>query len=304
MGTINILISILAALVIFLFSLKGFSKEIQDIGANALRNKLINWTQNKWLAFFSGIFITSIIQSSSAVSSIIVALVDSNLIAFSNSIPILIGSNVGTTFTAWLIAFKIENLGSVLIIVGTLISSIPHRMQIIGKSIFYLGLILFSLQLIHFAIKPLKELELFIYILSLAKNVYFGILIGATLTTILQSSSVVTGLAIVLASQGMLNLEGAIAIAIGANIGTTSTALIASFRLNKLAQKTAKVNAFFNIIGVLLFLPLFTFFTEIISNIQIALEYQIALAHMFFNITTALFFMLFLNKINKYFHKL
>jgi len=304
MGTINILISILAALVIFLFSLKGFSKEIQDIGANALRNKLTNWTQNKWLAFFSGIFITSIIQSSSAVSSIIVALVDSNLIAFSNSIPILIGSNVGTTFTAWLIAFKIENLGSVLIIVGTLISSIPHRMQIIGKSIFYLGLILFSLQLIHFAIKPLKELELFIYILSLAKNVYFGILIGATLTTILQSSSVVTGLAIVLASQGMLNLEGAIAIAIGANIGTTSTALIASFRLNKLAQKTAKVNAFFNIIGVLLFLPLFTFFTEIISNIQIALEYQIALAHMFFNITTALFFMLFLNKINKYFHKL
>lgn len=304
MGTLNLLISILATLVIFLFSLKGFSREIQEIGAITLKNKLSNWTHNKWFAFLTGIFITSIIQSSSSVSSIVVALVDSNLIAFANSIPILVGSNVGTTFTAWLIAFKIENLGSVLIIFGTLISAIPHRMQIIGKSIFYLGLILFSLQLIHFAIKPLKELELFIDILSLAKNVYFGVLIGTILTTILQSSSVVTGLAIVLASQEMLSLEGAIAIAIGANIGTTSTALIASFRLNKLAQKTAKVNAFFNIIGVLLFLPFFSIFTEMITLIHISLEYKIALAHMIFNITTALFFMLFLNKIHFYFNKL
>ncbi|MFY7787165.1 MAG: Na/Pi symporter, partial [Thermoflexibacteraceae bacterium] len=184
----------MATIVLFLFSLKGFSKELQAVGADTLNHWLGHITQNRLRGFLFGALITAVIQSSSAVSSITVALVDAQVITFFNSLSVLIGANVGTTFTAWLVAFKLDNLGSILIVAGTLMSAIPYRVNLAGKSIFYLGLILFSLQLISTTLKPMSQHEGFLYALSLADNIFIGILLGTLVTAVLQSSSVVTGL--------------------------------------------------------------------------------------------------------------
>ncbi|WP_041264037.1 Na/Pi symporter [Bernardetia litoralis] len=157
MGIFNTLITVVAAITLFLFSLRGFSKELQELGADNLNIWLAKITKNRLSGFLLGAVITAIIQSSSAVSSIIVALVDSSVISFYNSLSILIGANLGTTFTAWLIAFKLDNLGSILLILGSVISIIPLKVRLVGKSIFYLGLILFSLQQISTTLKPLSN---------------------------------------------------------------------------------------------------------------------------------------------------
>lgn len=294
------IISIFAAIVLFLFSLQGFSKELQEVGSDKLKSWLSRVTQNKYKGFVVGVFTTAIIQSSSAVSSIVVALIDSGIITFSNSIGVLIGTNVGTTFTAWLVAFKIKNLGSILIVVGTLLSAIPHRMRLIGKSVFYLGLILFALDLINLTLSPLKEAPIFVEILSYSDVLLLGLLAGAIVTALVQSSSVVTGLVIILASQGLIGLLGAITVLLGSNIGTTSTALLASLKMSIHARKAAKANFYFNLIGVLLFLPFLHPFKNLVFQISLPLTYQIAIAHLLFNTIIALLFLFF----SKWFLKL
>jgi phosphate:Na+ symporter len=255
MAIFNTIISILAAIILFLFSLGGFSRELQEVGADRRRLWLSKVTQNRFGGFFLGIILTALIQSSSAVTSITVSLVDAEVISFANSLAVLIGSNLGTTFTAWLVAFKLENLGSWLLVLGTLLSLVPFRIKLIGKSIFYLGLILFSLQEINSSLKPLSQNPEVIFWLSKVDNLFLGILIGAVLTALLQSSSVTTGLTIILASQEMLSLPAAFAIVVGCNIGTTSTALLASISLSKSAKRTATANLIFNFAGLLFFVP-------------------------------------------------
>jgi phosphate:Na+ symporter len=299
----NLIISVTAAIVLFLHSLKSFAVELRTFGADYISKWLGRITQNRYYAYFFGILITAVIQSSSAVSSIIVALVDSGIITFTNSLPILLGSNVGTTFTAWLVAFKVDNLGSILIILGTLLSILPYKIHLFGKSVFYLGLILFSLSLINTALKPLSQDENMLTIFKYADNLWLGLLIGIVITTIVQSSSVVTGLVIILSQQGLLNLEGALAIIIGSNIGTTSTALIASVGMSVNAKKTARANMLFNFVGAVVYIPLFAVFVDIIAGITVTLTFKIAIAHLIFNFTLSLLFLFSFRFIAKWLFK-
>lgn len=284
MTTFNTIIAIVAAISLFLFSLGGFSKELQTLGAEKLKVWLAKVTANRFGAFLLGASLTAIIQSSSAVTSITVALVDAGVIQFFNSLGVLVGSNLGTTFTAWLVAFKLDNLGSWLIVAGTVAGFLPTKIHLFGKSIFYLGLILFSLQLINNALKPISAEPEIIELLSKADFIPFGILAGMIVTAVVQSSSVTTGLTIILASQGLLNIEGAIAIVLGSNLGTTSTALLASASLSKSAKNTAVANFVFNFLGLVMFLPFIGVFTKLISSLNLDISFQVATGHLFFNL--------------------
>ncbi|HMP28676.1 MAG TPA: Na/Pi symporter [Saprospiraceae bacterium] len=293
--TFNLIISVTAAIVLFLYSLRSFSVELKEFGSDYIAQWLGRITKNRVNGYLFGILITAIIQSSSAVSSIVVALVDSGVLTFFNSLPILLGSNVGTTFTAWLVAFKIENLGSILIVLGTILSTLPYKIHLIGKSVFYLGLILFSLLLISNALKPMSQDPDLVKIFTYANNLWNGIMIGMVVTAIVQSSSVVTGLVIILSQQGLISLEGALAIIIGSNIGTSSTALLASVKMSNYAKKAAKANAFFNFIGVVIFIPFFSIFVKFVAQIEVILPYKIAIAHLVFNVFVSLLFLSTLN---------
>ncbi|MCW5908073.1 MAG: Na/Pi cotransporter family protein [Chitinophagales bacterium] len=287
MTLFNTIIAIAATVSLFIFSLKGFSKELQHLGAERLKKWLSRITANRMFGFLLGALLTALIQSSSAVTSITVGLVDSGIISFFNSLSVLVGANLGTTFTAWLVAFKLDNLGSILLVIAMVVSFIPGKIHLIGKSFFYLGLLLFSLQQINIVLKPLSGDADVIKWMAQADFIPVGVLAGTIVTAVLQSSSVTTGLSIVLVSQGVLSVQGAIAVVVGCNLGTTTTAIIASLSLSKTAKSVAVANVLLNLAGLLVFLPFIKPLTTFIQGLESETTYQVATAHLVFNLIVA-----------------
>jgi phosphate:Na+ symporter len=287
MNVLESVVAILATVALFVFSLKGFSGELQAWGTSRLKLWLSKVTKTRMGGILFGITMTALVQSSSAVTSITTALVDAGVISFSQSLSVLVGSNLGTTFTAWIVAFNFTGIGAFLLILGTLIGWLPFRIHLAGKSIFYLGLILFSLTLISNSLTPIKDSPFMLQVLVYSEIWWAGILVGMVLTALIQSSSAVTGLAIVLAAQQILPFSAALYLIVGCNVGTTSTAILASFRLNNVAKRTALANLAFNVLGVLVFLPFLPFLNAKIQELSISVGAQVALAHLLFNLLVA-----------------
>lgn len=288
MSLLQTLIAVFATIALFLHGLNGFSKEVKDVGSEYFKTLLKKITNNRFGGFAFGILLTAIIQSSSAVSSITVALVDACVIPFANSLAVMLGANVGTTSTAWLVTLKVGQIAPVFIVLGTIIGMIPARIQTAGKSIFYFGLILFSLELISHALDPISSDPRIADILKYADTRILGVLAGVVVTALVQSSSVITGLSIILAQQGVLSTEGAIAIIIGSNVGTTSTALIASLAMQASAKLAARANFLFNLFGVIVCYPFIGGFDNLAAYLTDDVGFQVAFAHLFFNIVISI----------------
>lgn len=295
MENFNTIILIISAIALFIYGLQSFSKEIENFGTEKLQKWIQKITRIPLGGFLLGGGITAIIQSSTLVSSLTVSLIDTGIISFRESLLILLGTNVGTTSTAWIVTFQSQMLGPIFIVLGTVISMIPRKIATAGKSIFYFGFIFFSLSMISIVMEPIKSDPLLIEILSKASNPILGILYGIVITIIIQSSSVVVGLVIVLISQGVISLEAAIPIVVGANIGTTSTALIVSLKMSTLSRLTAFASSSFNVIGVVALLPFFPLLEKTVERITSTPEMQLALAFTIANTFTSVFFLIFLN---------
>lgn len=289
------IIIIIAAITLFVHGLQSFSKEIEHLGIDRLSKWIGKITTFPLGGFFLGGIFTSIIQSSTLVSSLTVSLVNSGVITFRDSILILLGTNVGTTSTAWIVSMESSFLGPFFIVLGTLISMIPTKIAVAGKSIFYFGFIFFSLSFISQAMEPLKNDPLLIEILSKASNPLLGIVYGIIITIIIQSSSVVVGLVIVLLSQGTIDIQSAIPIVIGANIGTTSTALLISLKLSSMSKLVALSASTFNLIGVAIMLPFFGLLEQIATSFSTEPSLQVAIAFTISNTFTSVFFLLLIN---------
>ncbi|NGF57389.1 Na/Pi cotransporter family protein [Parapedobacter sp. SGR-10] len=294
MENIETLIVIVSAITLFIYGLQSFSREIENFGEERLSKwigKLTKWSVG---SFALGAVVTGIIQSSTFVSSLTVSLVNSGVISFRDSLLILLGTNVGTTSTAWIVSIQSSFLGPFIIVLGTLISMIPGRVAVAGKSIFYFGFIFFALSLISDAMQPIKDDPILVEVLSKASNPLLGILYGIIITVIIQSSSVVVGLVIVLISQGTIDLSIAIPIVVGANIGTTSTALLVSFKMTPISRLVALSASLFNVIGVLLMFPFFDILEHIAINFSEIPSLQVAMAFTISNTFTSIFFFVFL----------
>jgi Na/Pi-cotransporter len=221
-SNLRILFAAISAIVLFLYGLEAFSREIQAVGRGTLRRSLGRLTDSRWRGVVLGIVATAIIQSSSAITSLTVALVDAGVITLRSSLGVLLGANIGTTSTAWLVSLKLTGIGPFFIVLGTVLSAIPIRLKMLGKAAFYFGFIFFSLDLVSLTLKPLAQSPLFAEILSRSSTPLTGVLAGMVLTAIVQSSSITTGLCILLVQQTILPATAAIFIVIGANIGTHS----------------------------------------------------------------------------------
>lgn len=288
------LLLLLTYIVLFLYGLKAFSKEIQELGAERMQQWLGRFTRKRWQAFGLGAVFTAVIQSSSAVSAMTVALVDAGAFSFASSLGVLLGANVGTTATAWLVSLKLTQIGPVFIVMGTLVSMLPHRIHLMGKTMFYFGFILFTLQLLSDTLKPLQENPQVVQWLQNAENPLWAVLVGMLLTVAVQSSSVVSGLAIILVQTNLVELPQAVGLIIGSNVGTTSTAFLASAGLNEAARLTALANFIFNLSGTLIFLPLIGLLSSLVRQLTPDPSFQVAFAHLIFNLSVALLFMSFL----------
>lgn len=291
MSDLQVAFAIISAIVLFLYALKSFSREIQDTGGAALRAYLKRVTSSRWKGFVLGAIATAVVQSSSAVTALAVALVDASVLTFRASLGILLGANVGTTATAWLVSFKLTGIGPIFIVLGAATSAVAGRFRILGQPVFYFGLIFFTLDLLSAALQPLRERPAVMQLLAYARQPHAGAGLGLLLTAVVQSSSVTTGLVILMVQQGMLPPEAAIPVVIGANIGTTSTGLIASVNMAPVARATAIANLLFNAIGVAIFLPTITIFSRAITARAASADAAVAWAHLIFNLAIALLFL-------------
>lgn len=292
MEILHVLMASVTAVILFVFGLENFSKEVERISGEKFRRTLAGATRLPIFGVAIGALVTALIQSSSATSVIAIGLVNAGVLSFKSSVGIIFGANVGTTVTAQLVAFKLTAFAPVIIIAGFALSLIRSRYAVFGRAIFYFGFVFFSLNLISSSLAPLRNNEAFVALLTQPQNPMLALLVGCFFTALVQSSSVTTGLAIIFTQQGLLGLENAVPLIMGANIGTTATALVAMFNMDIAAKKTAMAHFFFNVGGVLLFLPVLLLFGHRLTDWDIPPAIALANVHLVFNLGSSLFFLL------------
>ncbi len=292
----TIFASAIAIVIVFLFAIEKFSKQIQNLEGNKFKFYIKKFTDTPLNGTLIGAGITSILQSSTAVSVLLVSMTSAGVIHLSNSLAVIIGTNIGTTITSQLIAFKILSIAPYILILGFLMMKIKSNIQKFGKSIFYFGLIFSCLYIISFITSSIKDAPFILNLLSHTNNLFLAILFGFIISNILQSSSITIGIVIILASQGALNIEQSIGLLFGTNIGTTTTAIIASLATNKEGKRVAVGHLLFNLIGVMIFVPFISIYTVFITSLSEITAVQVAYAHLFFNIINAIIFLIFFSK--------
>ncbi len=296
--------AIIPAIILFIYGIDNFSKEMQKaIGSQF--NVLLKWlTKSKIRAVVFGATITALIQASAATTIIAIGLVNSGSITFAQSLGIIFGANIGTTVTSQLVAFNLMQFSPILIIIGFFLSLIKSKYKVFGKPIFYFGLVMFALNLISIAIIPLKTDPTLLLLISKTSIIPLGIMIGFLVTNLFQSSSVTTGLVVILAQNGMLGLPEALPILFGANIGTTVLPGLVSVRMDSFAKRVALAHFLFKFIGVLICIPLIGVIIIVVESIGGNSAQQVANAHLIFKVFTTIILLIFINKFQKLIEKL
>ena len=283
----------------FWLGLEISKRNLKKLTGNKFKNYFYRLKNNLYLCLISGILFTAIIQSSSAVSIILIGLIEAKLIDLKSALLIMMGANIGTTVTVQIISFPILSFYPVLIISGITLIILGYNcnyLNKIGKIFMAFGLVFFGLNLMtSFFNDPHIKNFFYEMLATYGQNKYYGIIIGVLSTSILQSSSAVTGITVSLSYNNIISLPGAVAIAMGSNIGTCITGFLASFNAGITSKNLAKRHFTFNIIGVLIFIPFFNLFIELISLSSSVLTRQIANAHTFFNLFNVIFLLPFLN---------
>ena len=295
----ELLFAIVPGLILFLYGIENFSKEIISSVGERFRETLGKLTKDRWRGALFGALLTATVQSSAATTVIAVSLVNAGTIAFSQSLGVIIGANIGTTITAQLVAFKLTAFGPVFILAGFVWGLIGGRYKFVGKPIFYFGLVFFGLQLISGSLDPIRDDPQLLSLLANLDNFFIALLVGVLFTTAVQSSSVTSGLMVVLASSGLLTLEQAIPVLLGANIGSTTTTLFASAKMDLWARRAAVAHLLFNVGGVLIFIPLAGVLADIALDLGGNVGQQVANAHLIFNVITAIIFLVVIRQFQK-----
>jgi phosphate:Na+ symporter len=302
-ATFDLWAGLIGGLALFLFGMDVMTLALKSAAGDYMKDLLSRLTRNRFVAVGTGAFITAIIQSSSVTTVILVGFISAGLMSMSQSVAVIMGANIGTTITAQVLAFKVTSLALPIIAAGFVVSfsAKRHELRQVGMGILGLGLVFFGMSVMSDGLNPLRSYEPFVQFMTGMSSPWLAVLVGAMFTAIVQSSSATTGILIVMASQGLIALEPAIAIALGANIGTCVTAGFAAIGKPIEAVRAAVVHTLFNITGVLIwiaFIPQLAQLAAWISPVahglsgldRVAAETprQIANVHTFFNIANTL----------------
>ncbi|MDP2690889.1 MAG: Na/Pi cotransporter family protein [bacterium] len=293
------LIAVLTGLILFLYGIENFTKEIQSLARVRFREMLVKATRNRFSGTLLGTLITALIQSSTATTVITVGLVSAGLISFGQSLGVIVGANIGTTITAQLVAYKLTAYAPAFMIIGFLISLLGKSLKYVGKGIFYFGLLFFGLDLVSSAIVPIQQDPRILSWFAQLSNPLIALCAGLLFTAIVQSSTMTTGIVVILAGSNLITLPHAISLLLGANIGTTITTILASLQLGLYARRAAVAHTIFNLFGAIILLPLIGPFSSYIQGLGGSLPQQVANAHTIFNVAVAIVFLLFLPKFER-----
>lgn len=283
----GIVLSLLGGLVLFLFSLNYLSDNLQKISGSRLQHYIDKYTSNIWWGLLAGTLLTILLDSSSAVIIVVIALIKAGKLPFRQAMGLVLGANIGTTVSSQIIAMDIGKYSAVLMLVGFVLSLLQQNKVIreVGTVLLGFGLIFFSLLLMENAVEPLKDSASFEQWLTSLENPWKGAGVGGLVTLVVQSSSAMVGMVIVLGNQNLISLAGAISVMLGAELGTCSDTLLASLGKNKDALKTGLFHLLFNLASICLGLIFFTPFVSLVQAISggAPLSRQIANAHVLFN---------------------
>jgi phosphate:Na+ symporter len=290
----EIILSIIAGLVLFLFAVSNLSETLKAAMGDNAKTWIAKYTSNSFSSLLVGILITAILDSSSAVIIITIVLVNSHHLTFKQAMGIVLGANIGTTVSSQIIAMDVGKYSPVFLLIGfvMLIIAKTEKMSNIGKTILYFGVLFFGLFTMENAVEPLKDESFFNEWMKKTEQPWLGAIIGAVVTLVIQSSSATVGMAIILSKKGLISLTGGIAVMLGAELGTCSDTLLATIKGSRQALKTGLFHVTFNLLSILLGLIFFYPFVRLVSIVSASasIERAVANAHMIFNLLGVLIF--------------
>ncbi len=294
MESLFLIINLLGGLGVFLFGMKIMGDGLENLAGEKLKGIFDKITSNPLKGVATGAIVTAIIQSSSAVTVMVVGFVNAGIMNLSQAAYVIMGANIGTTITAQLITFDFDAIVPLFIAIGAFLVLFTKKKNFkeLGHIILGFGVLFLGLTLMSDAMSPLRESPVFTkLILSLKGHVLLSLLLGIGMTAIIQSSSAVTGILVALASVGSIPIDVAIPVLYGTNIGTCVTALISCLGTTKTAKKAALIHLFFNVIGSVIFLipPISNLLLTTVTTLTPGVAggvvaKQIANAHTIFNV--------------------
>ncbi len=309
LNQLQMFVGLVGGLALFLFGMDIMSRALKQVAGSSMRSILARMTRDRFRGLLAGAAITAIIQSSSITTVLLVGFVSAGLMTTAQTVAVVMGANIGTTITAQILAFKVTALALPMLSLGFFVTALAKQKvaREYGRILLGIGMVFFGMAIMADAMRPLRSYEPFIDFMLTLDNVLLSAIVGAFFTALVQSSSATTGILIVFAGEGLVGLETAIAVALGANIGTCVTALLASLGRSTEALRTAMVHTLFNVIGVLIWIGLVDQMAELARIVTPSDETalggnvprQLANVHTLFNVVNALIFIGFTAQIAK-----
>lgn len=304
---INNFLNFIIGITLFLFAINNLTKDLKNINHHKIE-KLLNQHNNKYRGILIGTFTTMIIQSSSFVTVLLVSLVDSGLMSLNDSIGIIMGSNIGTCLTSWILSLSHLNSYNSLFSIHTFLGIMAiltlfffrKKQKNKANLTFSLIILILGMNIMSESLLPLTKLSWFTHLLYYLTNPLLGLIAGIIITAIFQSSSVVIGIIESLTISKKINFLLGFTLILGSNIGTCITSLIASINTNKTSKKVSMFHLLFNIIGTLIFLIGFyilNYFFQFTFTFKPINAFHIALIHTLFNILSTFILLPFTKKI-------
>ncbi|MGL4392817.1 MAG: Na/Pi cotransporter family protein [Fusobacteriaceae bacterium] len=330
----KIVLQLFGGLGIFLYGMFHLSNGMQKIAGDRLKKILAYLTGNRIFGIIMGVFITGVLQSSSVVTVMTVGFVNASLLNLQQALGVILGANIGTTITGWILVLKVGEYGLPIAGIAAMffVFLSSEKAKARSLAIMGLGLVFFGLELMSSGLKPIRHMPEFVRlfhsfdVVEIVNGVKIynystvikAAMIGMAMTAVVQSSSATLGITIALAIQGLLNYETAVALVLGENIGTTITAFLASLKANANARRAAYAHILINVVGVIWVISIFGFFIFLLSKVapppeglvenlseQAAATYKmkitkaIAMAHTLFNVTNVILFTPFIGYLAK-----
>lgn len=311
---LEILMKVVGGLGLFLYGMDNMSSGMQKIAGKRLKKILTVLTTNRFLAIGVGLFVTMLVQSSSVSTVMAIGFVNASLLTLKQALGLILGANIGTTVTGWILVLNVGKYGLPIAGASAIFYMFSKNEKIKTKAltIMGLGLIFFGLELMSNGLKPIRSMPEFVRLFSLfTADSYFGAmkaaLVGALITSVVQSSSATLGITITLATQGLIDYPTAVALVLGENVGTTITAFLASLSANSNAKRAAYAHSIINIVGVCWAITIFPFYLKLLDflvNPGENVTLGIATAHTMFNVINVILFTPFIGPLEKLLCKL
>lgn len=301
----EILLNVLGGLGLFLFGMHYMSDGMQNLAGDKLRKVIAAITNNRFMAVIVGVISTVIVQSSSVTTVMVIGFVNAGLMTLVQALGVIIGANVGTTVTGWVLVLQIGKYGLPMAGFGALalLFAKKDKTKYQAMMVMGLGLVFFGLELMKDGFKPIRNMPEFLQLFQKFEvtdftSVLIVAAIGALLTAIVQSSSATLGITITLATQNLISYKTGVALVLGLNVGTTITAILASIGAKSNAKRAAIAHTTLNVIGIIWILPLYWWYLEALKHFAdpaVNITKYLAVAHTGFNLLNGLLFIPFIS---------